>query len=35
METHKASLFFPLPNGTAKIFKLSGIATEPEPDNVL
>jgi hypothetical protein len=29
-ETHKGSLFFPLPNGTATLYKLTGTATEPE-----
>lgn len=27
---HDGSLFFPLPNGTALLYKLKGIATEPE-----
>jgi len=35
MDTHRANLFFPKPNGTAEIYKLSGIATEPEPENIL
>lgn len=30
MNTHKATLFFPLPNGTALLYKLSGTATEPD-----
>lgn len=35
METHKGSLFFPLPNGTALLYKLNGIATEPEPEGII
>mmetsp|Transcript_22445 Transcript_22445/g.16947 ORF Transcript_22445/g.16947 Transcript_22445/m.16947 type:complete len:80 (+) Transcript_22445:6068-6307(+) len=35
MEPHKANLFFPKPNGTAEIYKLSGIAQEPEPESIL
>lgn len=32
MQTHKGSLFFPLPNGTALLYKLNGTATEPEAE---
>lgn len=32
MEPHTGSLFFPLPNGTALLYNLSGIATEPEAE---
>jgi hydrocephalus-inducing protein len=32
MDTHKGSLFFPLPNGTALLYRLLGTATEPDPD---
>lgn len=31
-EKHKGSLFFPLPNGTALLYKLYGISNEPEPE---
>jgi hydrocephalus-inducing protein len=31
-ETHVGSLFFPLPNGTALLYNLNGIATEPESE---
>lgn len=34
-EPHKGSLFFPLPNGTALLYRLTGNATEPEPEGVL
>ena len=34
-DSHKGSLFFPLPNGTALLYKLTGIALEPEPEGVL
>lgn len=34
MESHKASLFFPLPNGTALLYNLNGVATEPEAENL-
>lgn len=34
-DTHKGSLFFPLPNGTALLYKLSGISNEPEPEGLL
>jgi hypothetical protein len=34
IETHKGSLFFPLPNGTALLYKLVGTANEPEPENL-
>lgn len=29
VDTHKGSLFFPLPNGTALLYRLTGTATEP------
>jgi hydrocephalus-inducing protein len=29
-ETHKGSLFFPLPNGTALLYRLVGTANEPD-----
>jgi hydrocephalus-inducing protein len=32
MEAHIGSLFFPLPNGTALLYNLNGIATEPEAE---
>lgn len=31
-EAHIGSLFFPLPNGTALLYNLNGVATEPEPE---
>lgn len=31
-EAHTGSLFFPLPNGTALLYNLNGIATEPEAE---
>lgn len=34
-DTHKGSLFFPLPNGTALLYKLNGIATEPEAEGLI
>lgn len=34
-DSHKGSLFFPLPNGTALLYKLNGIATEPEAEATL
>lgn len=30
---HKGSLFFPLPNGTALLYNLNGIATEPTEES--
>jgi len=33
MQTHKGSLFFPLPNGTALLYQLIGTATEPDPES--
>ena len=30
VETHKGSLFFPLPNGTALLYRLVGTTTEPD-----
>jgi len=35
METHKGGLFFPLPNGTALLYRLVGTATEPDAEGVL
>jgi hypothetical protein len=35
MDTHKGSLFFPLPNGTAQLYKLNGTATEPEAESTI
>lgn len=32
---HKASLFFPLPNGNALLYSLQGIATEPEREDLI
>lgn len=32
MDTHKGTLFFPLPNGTALLYKLSGTATAPDAE---
>jgi hydrocephalus-inducing protein len=32
METHKGSLFFPLPNGTALLYRLVGTASEPDAE---
>jgi hydrocephalus-inducing protein len=32
IETHKGSLFFPLPNGTALLYRLVGTATEPDTE---
>jgi len=32
---HKGSLFFPLPNGTALLYRLNGVATEPEAEATL
>jgi len=29
---HEGSLFFPLPNGTALLYKLKGVSTEPEAE---
>ena len=34
-DTHKGSLFFPLPNGTALLYKLNGIATEPDAEALI
>ena len=34
-DNHKGSLFFPLPNGTALLYKLSGTATEPEAEGII
>ncbi len=33
-ETHSGSLFFPLPNGTAMLYNLVGVATEPESEGL-
>jgi len=35
METHKGSLFFPLPNGTALLYRLVGTASEPDAEGEL
>jgi len=32
MDTHKGNLFFPLPNGTALLYRLNGTATKPDAD---
>jgi len=32
VEAHVGSLFFPLPNGTALLYNLNGVATEPEAE---
>jgi len=32
---HQGSLFFPLPNGTALLYNLKGIATEPEREDLI
>ena len=29
---HQGSLFFPLPNGTALLYNLNGVATPPESE---
>jgi hydrocephalus-inducing protein len=34
-DAHKGSLFFPLPNGTALLYKLNGIATEPDSEGLI
>jgi len=34
-DSHKGSLFFPLPNGTALLYKINGIATEPDAEATL
>jgi hydrocephalus-inducing protein len=31
-DAHTGSLFFPLPNGTALLYNLNGVATEPEAE---
>jgi len=31
-ETHRGGLFFPLPNGTALLYRLVGTATEPDSE---
>ena len=35
MQTHNGSLFFPLPNGTALLYRLFGTATEPEVEGTI
>jgi hypothetical protein len=35
VDTHSASLFFPLPNGTALLYKLTGVATEPVSEETI
>jgi len=32
---HQGSLFFPLPNGTALLYNLLGVATEPESEGLI
>jgi hypothetical protein len=32
---HKGSCFFPLPNGTALLYNLNGIATEPTEEGTI
>jgi len=34
-EHHKASLFFPLPNGSALLYNLQGVSTEPEKEDLI
>lgn len=34
-DAHRGSLFFPLPNGTALLYKLNGIATEPDSEGLI
>lgn len=34
-DPHTASLFFPLPNGTALLYNLKGTATEPESETTI
>lgn len=34
-DTHKGSLFFPLPNGTALLYSLIGTANEPDAEKEL
>jgi hypothetical protein len=33
--THKGSLFFPLPHGTALLYRLVGTANEPEVESTI
>jgi hydrocephalus-inducing protein len=35
MQTHKGSLFFPLPNGTALLYQLQGTSTQPSVENTI
>jgi hydrocephalus-inducing protein len=35
MQTHNGSLFFPLPNGTALLYRLSGTASEPDVEGTI
>lgn len=35
MDTHRGGLFFPLPNGTALLYRLVGTATEPDAEGEL
>lgn len=35
MKNHEGGLFFPLPNGTALLYKLIGTANEPEAEGTL
>ena len=32
---HQGSLFFPLPNGTALLYNLNGVATPPESEGAI
>jgi hydrocephalus-inducing protein len=32
---HQGSLFFPLPNGTALLYNLNGVATAPESEGAI
>jgi hydrocephalus-inducing protein len=32
---HQGTLFFPLPNGTAQLYELSGVAQPPQPAQVV
>ena len=32
---HQGSLFFPLPNGTALLYNLNGVATAPESEGTI
>lgn len=32
---HQGSLFFPLPNGSALLYTLRGVSTEPDVENTI